>query len=191
MGSVKGTRTEANLLSSFAGESQARNRYTYFAGVARKAGLEQIAAIFADTADNEKEHAKRFFSYLEGGAVAITATYPAGVVGDTLANLRASAAGENEEHTALYPEAAEVADREGFPEIAALWRAVAAAEQGHEARFRALVRNMETGQVFIRATSVTWRCRNCGYRHSGTAAPDRCPACRHPQAHFELEATNY
>lgn len=191
MATLKGSKTEKNLLGSFAGESQARNRYTYFAGVAKKAGLEQIAAIFLDTADNEKEHAKRFFSFLEGGAVEITASFPAGVIGDTVANLKAGAAGENEEHTTLYPGFAQVADQEGFPEIAANWRAIASVERGHEARYRALIRNLETGQVFSRPQSVTWRCRNCGYRHQGATAPDLCAACKHPQAYFELEAANY
>jgi len=189
--SVKGTRTERNLLAAFAGESQARNRYTYFAKVAKKEGYEQISAIFLETAENEREHAKRFFSYLEGGMVEIQATYPAGVIGTTLENLKAAAAGENEEHTVLYPEAARVAEEEGFPEIAALFRNVASVEVNHERRYLALIENIEKGRVFQREGTVLWKCRNCGYIHEGPAAPEICPACRHPQAYFELFVPNY
>ncbi|HID73637.1 MAG TPA: rubrerythrin family protein [Thermoplasmata archaeon] len=191
MASVKGTRTERNLLAAFAGESQARNRYTYFAKVAKKEGYEQISAIFLETAENEREHAKRFFSYLEGGMVEIQATYPAGVIGTTLENLKAAAAGENEEHTVLYPEAARVAEEEGFPEIAALFRNVASVEVNHERRYLALIENIEKGRVFQREGTVLWKCRNCGYIHEGPAAPEICPACRHPQAYFELFVPNY
>ncbi len=189
--SIKGTKTEQNLLKAFAGESQARNRYTYAAGVAKKEGYEQISWFFLDTADNEKEHAKRFFKYLEGGDLEITATYPAGKTGTTAENLAHAAAGENEEWTKLYPEFAKVAEAEGFPEVAATFRMVSVAEKGHEARYRQLLANIEAGQVFKKAGSVQWRCRNCGYLHEGAEAPDKCPACVHPQAHFELKAENY
>ncbi|MGQ9583418.1 MAG: rubrerythrin [Thermoplasmatota archaeon] len=186
MNKLKGTRTEQNLLTAFAGESQARNRYTYFASQARKEGYEQISAIFTDTADNEKEHAKRFFSLLEGGEAMVSASFPAGVIGDTKANLRAAAAGENLEHTKLYPEAASVADKEGFPEVAALFRSVSVAERGHERRYLLLLENLEKGRVFKREKTVRWRCRNCGYIHEGPEAPESCPSCAHPQAFFEV-----
>jgi rubrerythrin len=186
MKALKGTRTEHNLLASFAGESQARNRYTYFSSVAKKEGYEQIAAIFADTADNEKEHAKRFFSLLQGGELEITASYPAGVIGTTAENLKASAAGENMEHTKLYPEAAAIAEKEGFPEAALLWRNIGKVEVGHEKRYLALLANLEKGCAFKRDTKVRWRCRNCGFIHEGTEAPGKCPACAHPQAYFEV-----
>ncbi len=189
--SVKGTRTEKNLLAAFAGESQARNRYTYFASVARKAGFEQIASIFLDTADNEKEHAKRFFKHLEGGELEIQAAYPAGVIGDTALNLEAAAAGENLEWTKLYKEAAEVADQEGFPKIAVLFREIAKVEAEHEKRYRKLLANVREGKVFKKDAVVKWRCRNCGYVYEGKEAPRECPSCAHSQAYFELLAENY
>ncbi|MCD4702995.1 MAG: rubrerythrin family protein [Methanosarcinaceae archaeon] len=189
---VKGTQTEKNLLTAFAGESQARNRYTYFASAAKKAGYEQISGIFLETADNEKEHAKRLFKFLQGGGeVEITGSFPAGVIGDTRANLEASAAGENYEHTQMYPQFAEVADEEGLPEIAEVFRNIAVAEEGHEARYRALIENLDSKQVFKRDKVVRWRCRNCGYIHEGAEAPDECPACAHPQSYFELLNENY
>ncbi|MDN5325938.1 MAG: hypothetical protein PWP41_634 [Moorella sp. (in: firmicutes)] len=191
MASLKGTRTEKNLLTAFAGESQARNRYTFYASQAKKEGYEQIAAIFLETADNEKEHAKRIFKFLEGGEVEIGAAFPAGTIATTSLNLGAAAAGENYEHTTMYPEFARVAAEEGFPEIAAVLRAIARAEKGHEDRFRALLANIENDRVFKRAEKVTWRCRNCGYIHEGTTAPEVCPACAHPRAFFELQAQNY
>lgn len=191
MKSIKGTQTEKNLLANFAGESQARNRYTYFASQAKKEGLEQISWIFTDTADNEKEHAKRFFTFLEGGDLEITASYPAGVIGNTMENLKAAIAGENLENTVLYPEAARIADEEGFSEIAEVYRAIAKVEAEHEKRYRALLKNVENDTVFKKGTSVKWRCRNCGYVHEGPEAPAECPACAHPQAHYELLAENY
>ncbi|WP_161822798.1 rubrerythrin [Sporotomaculum syntrophicum] len=189
--SIKGTRTEKNLLAAFAGESQARNRYTYFASVAKKEGYEQISAAYLETADQEKEHAKRLFKFLEGGDLEITASFPAGIIGTTAENLQASAAGENHEHTEMYPEFAQIADEEGFPELAKIFRAIAAAEVGHEQRFLAFLENIQKGQVFKRAEKVVWRCRNCGYMHEGTEAPEVCPACDHPQAHYELWCQNY
>jgi rubrerythrin len=191
MKSVKGTQTEKNLLANFAGESQARNRYTYFASQAKKEGLEQISWIFADTADNEKEHAKRFFKFFEGGDLEITASYPAGVIGNTMENLKAAAAGENLEHTLLYPEAARIADEEGFSEIASVYRAIAEVEQQHEKRYIALLKNIENNTVFKKGTTVKWRCRNCGYVHEGPEAPAECPACAHPRDYYELLAENY
>ena len=191
MGKLKGTRTEKNLLASFAGESQARNRYTYFAGVAKKAGFEQIAAIFLETADNEKEHAKRFFKLLEGGELEITASYPAGVIGDTAANLEAAADGENLEWTKLYKEAEETARKEGFEEIAIQFKEIAEVEEQHEKRYRKLLKNVKEGKVFKRDTVVKWKCRNCGYVHEGKEAPDKCPACAHPQSFYELFCENY
>jgi len=191
MASIKGTKTEQNLLKSFAGESQARNRYTYFASVAKKEGYEQIFAIFQETADNEKEHAKRFFKYLEGGGVEITAMYPAGVIGTTLENLKASADGELEEHSELYPAFAKAAEEEGLTEIATTFKMIAKAEVEHEARYRKLIANIETGQVFKRPEPVRWKCRNCGYVHEGKEAPAKCPACLHEQKHFEIKETNY
>ena len=189
---VKGTQTEKNLLTAFAGESQARNRYTYFASAAKKAGYEQISGIFLETADNEKEHAKRLFKFLQGGGeVEITGSFPAGVIGDTRANLEASAAGENYEHTQMYPQFAEVADEEGLPAIAEVFRNIAVAEEGHEARYRALIENLDSKQVFKRDKVVRWRCRNCGYIHEGAEAPDECPACAHPQSYFELLNENF
>ncbi len=191
MKSLKGTKTEQNLLKSFAGESQARMRYDYFAKQAKKEGLEQIAAIFAETAANEKEHAKRFFKFLEGGMVEITASYPAGKIGHTLENLKASAEGENEEWTDLYPEFAKIAEEEGFKEIATAWRMIAKVEKAHEERFRKLYENLEAGRVFEREGKVYWKCRNCGYIHEGEKAPKTCPACLHPQSYFEIKETNY
>jgi rubrerythrin len=191
MPSIKGTKTEKNLLAAFAGESQARNRYNYFASKARKEGFVQISDIFAETADQEKEHAKRFFSYLEGGDLEIQAAYPAGVVGSTLQNLQASAAGENHEHTELYPGFAKVARQEGFEEVAVLFEMVSVAEKQHEKRYRDLAKNIKAGRVFKREGKQTWRCRNCGYLHEDDEAPEICPACRHPQAHFELLGENW
>jgi rubrerythrin len=189
--SIKGTETEKNLLKTFAGESQARMRYTYFASVAKKEGYEQIAAIFEETANHEKEHAKRMFKYLEGGMVEITASYPAGIISTTLENLAAAAAGENEEWTELYPTFADIAEAEGFKEIATMYRAIAKVEKGHEARYRKLYDNIDKGEVFKRDEKTKWQCRNCGYTHEGKTAPQNCPACNHPQAHFEVEKENY
>jgi rubrerythrin len=189
--SIKGTQTETNLLTSFAGESQARMRYTYFASVAKKEGYEQISAIFQETADQEKEHAKRMFKWLEGGMVEITAKYPAGVIGTTAENLKAAAAGENEEWTTDYPHFADVADAEGFPAIAIMYRNIAVAEKAHEERYLAFLANIENGTVFKKEEETVWQCRNCGYVHVGKEAPEACPACVHPQAHFEVKKTNY
>jgi rubrerythrin len=191
MKSVRGTKTEKNLLAAFAGESQARNRYTYFAGQARKDGLEQIAAVFAETADQEKEHAKRFFSFLEGGEVEIVAAYPAGKVGTTLENLKAAAAGEHFEQSTLYPSFAKTAEDEGFPAVAAAFRAISVAERQHEKRYADLAANVEAGKVFKRDAPAVWRCRNCGFLFEGPEAPKACPACAHPQAHFELLGENW
>jgi len=191
MKSVKGTETEKNLLKSFAGESQARNRYTFFSSQAKKEGYEQISWIFADTADNEKEHAKRFFKFLEGGDLEITASYPAGIIGDTKTNLKEAAAGENLEWTVLYKEAAGGARKEGFEEIAKVFEEIAKVEKEHEKRYRALLANIENDRVFKRPQPVKWRCRNCGYVYEGTEAPEQCPACAHPRAYYELMAENY
>ena len=191
MKSVKATKTEKNLLASFAGESQARNRYTYFASVAKKAGYEQISAIFLETAENEKEHAKRFFKYLEGGDVQIQATYPAGIIGDTSQNLAAAAAGENEEWTKLYKEAEKIARQEGFDEIADQFKEIAEVEEEHEKRYRKLLKNIKENTVFKKSAAVKWKCRNCGYVHEGKQAPDSCPACLHPQSYYELLCENY
>lgn len=188
---IKGTKTEKNLLASFAGESQARNRYTYFASVARKSGYEQIAAIFLETADNEKEHAKRFFKLLEGGNLEIVASYPAGVIGETAANLEAAAAGENLEWTKLYKEAGDVAEEEGFREVATQFREISEVEQQHEKRYRKLLKNIKEGKVFKKDTVVKWKCRNCGYVHEGKEAPKECPTCAHPQAFYEVLSENY
>lgn len=188
---LKGSQTEKNLLAAFAGESQARNRYSYFASKAKKEGYEQIAAIFEETANQEKEHAKREFKFLTGGEVEITAAFPAGVIGNTMENLKAAAAGEHYENTQMYPEFAEVAEKEGFSDIAKVFRNIAVAEKRHEKRYLALAKNIEDGVVFKRTKPVRWVCRNCGYVHEGTEAPSVCPACAHPQAHFELEAANY
>lgn len=191
MGGLKGSETEKNLLAAFAGESQARNRYTYFASAARKEGYEQIAAIFQETADNEKEHAKREFKLLEGGEVKITAAFPAGVIGTTAENLKASAAGENYEHTTMYPEFAETAMEEGFDETAFIFSKIGEVEVQHEKRYLALLKNLEESRVFKRDTEVKWRCRNCGYVHEGMEAPEVCPACAHEQVYFEIAAENY
>lgn len=191
MPSLKGTQTEKNLLAAFAGESQARNRYTYFAGAARKEGFVQIAAIFEETANQEKEHAKRFFSFLEGGEVSVTATFPAGKVGTTAENLAAAAGGEHEEWTLLYPEFARIARQEGFPAVATVFERISIAEKHHEERYRALLKNVQDGTVFKKGETTTWACRNCGYVHEGAEAPRACPACAHPQEHFEVQAENW
>lgn len=191
MSNLKGSKTETNILTAFAGESQARNRYTFFASQAKKEGFVQIASIFEETANQEKEHAKRLFKFLEGGEVEVTASFPAGVIDATLENLRGSAAGENYEHTQMYPGFAKVAREEGFDAIAEVFEAIAVAEKQHEKRYLDVAANIEAGRVFKRDTEVTWRCRNCGYLHKGKEAPDTCPACAHPQAHFELLGENY
>lgn len=189
--SVKGTQTEKNLLTSFAGESQARMRYTYFASTAKKEGYVQIADIFTETANQEKEHAKRMFKYLEGGDLEITASYPAGIIGTTLENLQAAAAGEHAEWAHDYPHFADVAEEEGFPQIAAMYRNIAIAEKAHEERYRAFISNIENTAVFAKEGEVVWHCRNCGFVHVGKDAPKLCPACLHPQAHFEVQKTNF
>ena len=189
--SVQGTKTEKNLLTAFAGESQARNRYTFFASRARQEGLEQIANIFVETADNEREHAKVFFSYLEGGDAEITATYPAGMVKDTRSNLDAAAAGENMEWTAIYADFAKTAREEGFPEIARSFEQIAKVEKFHESRYRKLSSNVASGQVFKKPAPVKWHCTNCGYVFEGTEPPKECPACKHPQVFYEVLAENY
>lgn len=191
MNSLEGTLTEQNLLKAFAGESQARMRYDYFASQAKKEGLEQIAALFTETALNEKEHAKRFFKFLEGRPVEITATYPAGIIGTTLENLKAAAEGENEEWTELYPEFARIADEEGFKEVALAFRMIAKVEEAHEARYKKLYNNLEDGCVFKRNDRIIWKCRNCGFLHEGEKAPQKCPACLHPQSYFEIKENNY
>jgi rubrerythrin len=191
MPGIKGTKTEKNLLGAFAGESQARNRYTYFAGKARKEGYVQMAHVFEETADQEKEHAKRFFKFLEGGDVEIQATFPAGVIGSTAENLKAAAAGEHEEWESLYPGFAKTAREEGFELIAKAFEAICVAEKQHEKRYLGLLKNVEAGTVFKKEKKVVWRCRNCGYLHEGEEAPGVCPACVHPQAHFELLAENW
>ena len=191
MKTIKGSQTEKNLLKSFAGESQARMRYDYFASVAKKEGLEQMSAIFSETALNEKEHAKRFFKFLEGGITEITVSYPAGKIGTTLENLESSANGENEEWTELYPEFAKVAEEEGFSEIAIAYKMISIVEKAHEARFRKLYKNLEDGKVFEREGNIIWKCMNCGYLHEGPKAPMKCPACLHPQAYFVIKEENY
>ncbi len=192
MASLNGTQTEKNLLTAFTGESQARNKYTYFASVAKKEGYVQIQSIFEETANHEKEHAKRLFKYLNTGTdVDITATFPAGRIGTTVENLKEAAGGEHHEHTVMYPEFAATAKQEGFNDIAAVFRSIAVAELYHEQRYLALVENIEKDQVFKRKEKVTWRCRNCGYTHQGPEAPDACPACAHAKAHFELKPENY
>ena len=191
MGSLKGTKTERNLLAAFAGESQARNRYTFFVGKAKKEGFVQIAEIFEETANQEKEHAKRLFKFLEGGELEIRAAFPAGAIGGTAENLRASAAGEHHEWENMYPEFAATAREEGFEDIAGVFGAVAVAEKQHEKRYLGLLANVEAGAVFKKDKKVVWRCRNCGYLHEGDEAPKVCPACAHPQAHFELLAENW
>jgi rubrerythrin len=191
MKSLKGTKTEKNILTAFAGESQARNRYTYFASQARKDGFRQIEFIFQETADQEKEHAKRLFKFLEGGEAEVTASFPAGVIGSTAENLKEAAAGENYEWTDMYPGFAKVAVEEGFEEIAAAFKAIAVAEKQHEKRYLGLLANVEKGTVFKKDKPVVWRCRNCGYLHEGTEAPDICPACNHKREYFELLAENW
>ncbi len=189
--SLKGSKTEKNILTAFAGESQARNRYTYFASKAKKEGYVQISAIFEETANQEKEHAKRLFKLLEGGELEITGAFPAGVIGSTVDNLKESAAGENHEQTVMYPEFAVTAREEGFTEIADIFEAIAVAEKQHEKRYLDLMNNIDQDRVFKREQPVIWRCRNCGYLHEGNEAPEECPACAHPQAHFELLGENY
>ncbi len=191
MKSIKGTKTEKNLLAAFAGESQARNRYSFFTSAAKKEGFEQIAGVFEETANQEKEHAKRFFKFLEGGMVEITATYPAGMIGTTADNLKAAAEGEQEEHHVLYPEFARIATEEGFPQIAATFLAVAAVEKEHETRYRILLERVESGKFFERDEEILWQCRNCGYITKGKKAPEKCPACQHPKAFFEEKKNNY
>ena len=191
MTELKGTQTEKNILTAFAGESQARNRYSYFASQAKKDGLVQMQSIFEETANQEKEHAKRLFKFLEGGEVEVKASFPAGVIGTTLENLKAAAAGENYEHTEMYPGFAKTAREEGFETIASAFEAIAVAEKQHEKRYLDLAANIEAGRVFKRDTEVVWRCRNCGYLHTGNEAPEACPACAHPKAHFELLGENY
>ena len=191
MPELKGTQTEKNLLTAFAGESQARNRYTYFTSKAKAEGYVQIADIFQETADQEKEHAKRLFKFLEGGEVEIAAAFPAGVIGSTLENLKEAAGGENYEWQEMYPGFAKVAREEGFDAVAMVFEAIAVAEKQHAKRYEGLASNIENDQVFKRADAVAWRCRNCGYVHEGAAAPEMCPACAHPQAHFELLGENW
>jgi len=191
MTKIKGTETEKNILKAFAGESQARNRYTYFAKVAQKEGYVQISAIFEETANQEKEHAKRLFKLLEGGELEITAGFPAGVIGTTIDNLNAAAVGENYEYTTMYPDFARVARDEGFADIAHIFESIAVAEKQHEKRYKDLEANMVSGKVFKKDGPVVWRCRNCGYLHEGKEAPETCPACDHPQAHFELLGENW
>jgi rubrerythrin len=191
MPSLKGSKTEKNILTAFAGESQARNRYTYFASQAKKEGYVQISSIFEETANQEKEHAKRLFKLLEGGEVEITGAFPAGVIGTTLENLKEAAGGENHEHTIMYPEFAKTAREEGFETEAMIFEAIAVAEKQHEKRYNDLAKNIEADRVFKRDESVTWRCRNCGYLHEDDTAPEMCPACDHPQAHFELLGENW
>lgn len=191
MKSIKGTQTEKNLLMTFAGESQARMRYTYFSKVADREGYKQIAAIFMETAEQEKEHAKRMFNYLEGGLVEITGTYPAGVIGNTAENLEAAAAGEHEEWAVLYPHCADVAEKEGFKEIAVMYRMIAKAESAHEERYRKLLERVKSGTVFSRKEEIEWQCRNCGYVFIGKTAPKTCPSCLHSQAYFEPMYKNY
>ncbi|MEM2282139.1 MAG: rubrerythrin family protein [Candidatus Hadarchaeales archaeon] len=188
---LKGSRTEKNLMTAFAGESQARNRYTFYAEVARKEGYEQIAAIFEETAENERAHAFREFQFLEGGVVEIVAKFPAGPIGNTKENLRAAAAGEHEEWTKMYPEFEKVAREEGFAEIAEIFKEIGEVEEQHEKRFLALLRNLEKGEVFKKPKAVKWKCRNCGYVHTGPSAPKKCPACGYPQSYYELLCENY
>jgi rubrerythrin len=188
---MKGTKTEQNLLKAFAGESQARMRYDYFSKQAKKEGYEQIAAIFEETAFNEMQHAKKFFRFLEGRMVEITASYPAGKIGTTAENLKAAAEGENEEWTDLYPEFAKIAKEEGFPKVAAAFNSIAKVEKEHEERYLKLLKNLEEGKVFKKDKAVKWKCRNCGYVHEGDTAPGICPACDHPQSHFEVLEENY
>lgn len=188
---LQGSETEKNILKAFAGESQARNRYSYFAKVAQKEGYVQMSQIFEETANQEKAHAKRLFKLLEGGELEITASFPAGVIGTTLENLKASAAGEHYEHSIMYPEFAQIAKTEGFPDVAYIFMSIAIAEKQHEKRYLDLAANIEAGRVFKRGSSVTWRCVKCGYVHEGTNAPETCPACAHPQSYYELLAENW
>ncbi len=188
---MKGSKTEKNLLKAFAGESQARNRYTFFASVARKEGFEQIAGIFQETADNEKEHAEIFFKYLEGGKLEIVASYPAGKIGNTSENLLSAAEGEREEWSKLYPEFERVAREEGFNDVADSFKEIAEVEERHEARYLKLKDNVDSGMVFVRNSIVEWKCRNCGYVHEGSEAPEVCPACKHDRAYYELFVENY
>ncbi len=188
---LKGSKTEKNILTAFAGESQARNRYTYFAGRAKNEGFEQISAVFTETADQEKEHAKRLFKLLKGGETEIQAAFPAGVIGSTAENLRGSAAGEHHEWEEMYPSFAQIAREEGFSDIADVFLAIAVAEKQHEKRYLGLLANIEAGTVFKKESSVVWRCRNCGYLHEGNEAPDCCPACNHARKYFELLAENW
>jgi rubrerythrin len=191
MKSIKGTKTEQNLLKAFAGESQARNRYTYFASKAREEGYEQIAGLFIETADNEKEHAKRYFKFLEGGDVEITASYPAGIIGSTKDNLKAAAAGENMEHTSIYPGFGKIAEEEGFKDISQVFYNIAKVEVQHEKRYLKLLENLEKNQVFKKTNSVKWKCRNCGFVYEGNEPPEKCPACEHPRKFFEIKEENY
>ncbi len=191
MKDLKGTQTEKNILTAFAGESQARNRYTFFASKAKKEGYDQIHGIFLETAANEKEHAERLFKFLEGGETEVQASFPAGIIGSTMENLKASAGGENYEYTTMYPEFAKTAEEEGFPEVAAAMRAIAVAEKQHEKRYLALLDNLDKNRVFRREDVVKWECRNCGYIHEGTEPPEECPACAHPKAYYELLAENW
>ncbi len=191
MAELIGSKTEKNILTAFTGESQARNRYTYFASKAKKEGFVQISSIFEETANHEKEHAKRLFKLLKGGEVEVSGSFPAGVIGSTLENLKASADGENHEHTRMYPDFAKTAKEEGFNDIAAIFMSIAIAEKQHEKRYNELAANIEAGRVFKRDSEQTWRCRNCGYVHTGNEAPKECPACVHEQAHFELLGENY
>ncbi len=191
MKNLKGTQTEKNILTAFAGESQARNRYTFFASKAKKEGYDQIHGIFLETAANEKEHAERLFKFLEGGEVEVQAAFPAGIIGSTMDNLKASAGGENYEYTTMYPEFAKIADEEGLPEVAAVMRAIAIAEKQHEKRYLALLDNLNNNRVFKRDDVVKWECRNCGYIHEGNESPEECPACAHSKAYFELLAENW
>ena len=191
MKSLKGTQTEKNILTAFAGESQARNRYTYFASKAKKVGYEQMHGIFLETADNEKEHAERLFKFLEGGETEIQASYPTGIIGSTVDNLEAAAGGENYEHTIMYPGFAKIADEEGFPEVASAMRAIAMAEKQHEKRYLGLLDNIRTNRVFKRNEVVQWKCRNCGYVHQGSEPPNECPACAHPKSYYELLSENW
>ena len=191
MKTLQGTQTEKNLLKSFAGESQARTRYDYFSKQAKKEALEQISEIFAETALNEKEHAKIFFKFLEGRAVEITAVYPAGKIRTTLENLKVSAEGENEEYTKLYPEFAKTADEEGFTEIAVAFKMIAKVEKAHEERYKKLYDNLKSGKVFVKKERTIWKCRNCGYLHEAESAPEKCPSCLHPQSYFQIKENNY
>jgi len=191
MPTLEGSKTEQNLLKSFAGESQARNRYDFFAKQAIKDGYQQIAALFTETAENEQQHAKTFFRFLEGRPVEITATYPAGKIGTTAENLKAAAEGENEEHTEIYPSFANIAEEEGFKEIATAWRLIAKVEVEHEKRYLKLLENIEQDKTFKKDTTVRWKCRKCGHVHEGPKAPEKCPTCQHPVAYFEVKESNY